>query len=113
MGKAWERNVAAQAPVVVVSDFDRELMRVGLGLEFWLRGRPDSDARRSAEMRVAEMQRFASEGRGEVWRRELAEATRKVLVEAGYLPLRRVDDVLMGDVLRATVKEMFPCKESE
>ncbi|ARU41482.1 hypothetical protein CCB80_10195 [Armatimonadetes bacterium Uphvl-Ar1] len=50
--------------VMVVSDFDRELMRVGLGLEFWLRGRPDSDARRSAEMRVAEMQRFACEGRG-------------------------------------------------
>lgn len=109
--------MAAQMPlasgVMVVSEFDRELMRVGLGLEFWLRGRPDSDVRRSAEMRVAEMQRFACEGRGEVWRRELAEATRKVLVEAGYLPLRRVDDVLMGDALRATVKEMFPCKESE
>ncbi|ARU40017.1 hypothetical protein CCB80_02240 [Armatimonadetes bacterium Uphvl-Ar1] len=84
---AWDRNELARSLVVKLKEFDADLIRVGVGLEFWLRG--------------------------ELWRRELAEATRKVLVEAGYLPLRRVDDVLMGDALRATVKEMFPCKESE
>ena len=108
MAKAWERELPGVAePEVVHSDFDRELYRVGEELEFWLRGRADSDAKRSAELRVAEMQRFACEGRGEVWRRELSDATRKVLVAAGYSPLRIDDDVLTGDVLVEVAKEVF------
>lgn len=78
---AWDRNELARSLVVKQKHFGADLIRVGVGLEFW--------------------------HRGEVWRRELAEATRKVLVEAGYLPLRRFDDMLMGDALRETIEGDF------
>lgn len=106
--------MAAQAPValevVELSEFDADLIRVGVGLEFWLRGEVDSPEVRAAQMRASEMQRFGRAGRGEVWRRELAEATRKVLVEAGYLPLRRDDDELRGAALVRTIEEMMLCR---
>jgi hypothetical protein len=98
---------------VVRSAFDRELFEVGRGLGSWLASLPDSPERRRAEMRCLEMRRFANEGRGDVWVRELRETTRLVLVAAGYLPLVQVDDVLVGDTLREVAEEVFKDAKKE
>lgn len=114
--KAWDRSaasVAAMAPVVELSEFDRELVAVAKGLRRWIWRRPDCPAGRAALMRCDEMMRFGNEGRGEVWRRELAEVTRLALVAAGYLPLARPDDVLVGDVLREVAEEVFKDAKKE
>ncbi len=65
---AWDRNERARSPVVKLNEFDSDLIRLGVGLVFWLR--------------------------------ELAEATREVLVEAGYWPPRHVFKLQGAAVVR-------------